>query len=85
MSKGEWKFFRPGEGEKAEDATIIHGSVWDAEDAARMAVEYDYSNCDGWERGDREFEIVVISPAGEHTAFMGSNEPDIIHTVRPRP
>ncbi|MEN6545667.1 MAG: hypothetical protein ABFE07_06455 [Armatimonadia bacterium] len=78
----EWSFFFPGEGQDAEDATPIIGRVYDAEDAAQMAVEYDYHSCDGWERGENEFDVVVISPDGEQTKFIGCHELVTRHTAR---
>lgn len=78
----EWSFYFPDEGEVASDAVPIIGKVWDADDAAEIACEYDYSSREGWERGEREFPIVVISPDGEEFRFFGWNEPSVNHCVR---
>jgi hypothetical protein len=80
-----WKFYFPGEGESAEDATVIEKSMFDAEDAAQCACEYDFDNCDGWERSrGSTFTIAVIAPDGTETLFDGSHEPSVDHVVRER-
>ena len=78
----EWSFYFPEDGETASDAVPIIGSVFDAEDAAAEACRYDYGSRDGWERIESEFPIVVISPDGEETHFLGCHERTIQHTVR---
>ena len=78
----EWSFYFPEDGEDASDAVPIIGRVWDADYAAELACEYDYSSRDGWERGDREFAIAVISPDGEEFRYIGWNEPTVNHCAR---
>lgn len=78
----EWKFYFPDDGETADDACPIIGKVWGADDAAQNACEYDFSSRDGWERGEGEFPIVVISPEGVEFKFIGCHEPSIDHVVR---
>lgn len=77
----EWHFYFPDDGETAKDACPIIGKIWDAEDAAREACEYDFDSRDGWERGENEFAIAVISPDGEETRFIGCHERTVQHTV----
>lgn len=78
-----WKYYFP-DNEDASCARDLKGTrypVDDAEDAARFACEMDYSKHDGWERGDREFAIAVISPSGEEHRFTGQHEPSVEHRV----
>lgn len=56
-------------------------SVNNAERAAKIACEMDYHLHDGWERGDKEFDVAVISPDGIVSNFICSHEPVIEHYV----
>lgn len=79
-----WKFYRPDNNETAEDARELLRPLYpllDAEDAARLACERDYSEHDGWERGDTPFSIVVIAPDGTESRFQGWHEPSVDHMV----
>jgi hypothetical protein len=78
----EWKFYFPEDGETIADACPIIGRIFDADHAAREACEYDYHGRDGWERIEVEFPIVVVSPDGEETRFIGCHERSIEHAVR---
>lgn len=78
----EWSFYFPEEGENKDDATVIIGKVWDADDAAQMACEYDFSSRGGWERGQEEFDIVIINPDGEEFSFVGWHEPSVEHRAK---
>jgi hypothetical protein len=85
MTLVEWKAYFPDDGETAEDATtIIMVKPWArACDVAEDAVEYDFSSRDGWERSEaKEFPVVVISPTGEETRYVGWHEPSVVHKVR---
>lgn len=78
-----WKFYFPEGAETADDAreVLLTGFV-EAEDVARHACEYDFNQCDGWERGmGARFPIVVISPDGEQFRFKGHHEPSVDHFV----
>lgn len=78
-----WKYYFPDGGEGPDDARDFPKSaqIWEAEDAARIACERDYSCHDGWERGEREFPIVVIAPDGTEHKFRGHHEPSVEHRV----
>jgi hypothetical protein len=79
----DWRAYFPDDGETIDDATTILG-VRRACDAAREAVEYDFSSRDGWERqAAREFKVVVVSPDGQQFEFIGWHEPSVEHRVRP--
>lgn len=81
-----WLMYFPEDGEDKDDARPILLRDWqkifDADDAAGFACEHDYDARDGWERGEGEFEIVVISPDGEESKFLGHHEPSVHHSVR---
>lgn len=77
----EWGFWFPEDGETKDDVIPIIGRIHDAEHAAQEACEYDYSSRDGWERGEAEFKVAVISPDGEETTFTAWHEPAIHHRV----
>lgn len=81
-----WKAYYPDDGETADDARTLKMSsrklIWDAEDAAQRACEYDYQHRDGWERTQGEpFPIVVIAPDGTETRWSGYHEASVAHTV----
>ena len=83
-----WRAYYPEDGETADDARVIKPPVWrnlrflDAEDAAEIACEYDYSNRDGWERTMGEvFGIVVIAPDGTETRWNAHHEATVTHNV----
>lgn len=83
----DWRFYYPDDGETAEDAAHPDVPDWthifDAEDVAQWAVEYDWSDRDGWEcNRDREFPIAVIDKHGVETRWIGWNEPTVDHHVR---
>jgi hypothetical protein len=81
--RNEWLAYFPEDGQTIEDATLIMGA-YDAEDAAKQAVEYDFGNRDGWERtAECEFKVIVVSPDDKEFEFMGWNEPSVDHRVRP--
>jgi hypothetical protein len=77
----EWLAYFPDVGQTIDDATMIMG-YYEPEHAAQAAVEYDWSSLSGWERGECEFKIIVISPAGLEFEFVGWNEPSVNHKVR---
>lgn len=52
--------------------------------AARVAGEMDYNFHDGWERGDKEFDITIISPEGVVSHFECTHEPIIQHYIKPK-
>jgi len=81
-TEGKWSFFFPDEGGDEGDALTITRPVYDAKDAARWAVKYDFEHREGWERGEREFPIVVISPDGKQTQFFGWHQKTIEHRAR---
>lgn len=86
MTEG-WKAYFPEEGEDAGDAMDLKIPEWkkncDAEDAAKIACEYDFGNRDGWERSpSSEFTIVIIAPDGKETRFKAWHEPSIDHCVK---
>lgn len=85
-----YKAYFPDDGEGPEDAREIKTydwqSVYDAEDAAEHACEYDHSERDGWERSmaggqTSEFAIVVIDPMGQEVRYKGWHEVSIEHRV----
>ncbi|MEH6743872.1 hypothetical protein [Hyphomonas sp.] len=82
----DWLAYFPEDGETKDDARPIYLHKWerifDAETAADFVCQYDYHERDGWERGEDEFEIVIISPEGEESKFLGCHEPSIHHSVR---
>lgn len=82
VKSGEWSFYFPESGETKADAIPIIGRIFDADHAAHEACIYDYQSRDGWERLEVEFSIVVVSPDGEETAFVGWHEPSVDHSVR---
>lgn len=79
-----WRVYFPDDGDGRDDAQVIVGrrDFWCAEDAARAACEMDYTERDGWERGDATFPAVVISPDGQETKWNFCHEPSVEHTVR---
>lgn len=79
-----WKFYYPDEGETADDARPISGSILDHEDAAQLACERDYKMRDGWERGDTPFVIAIIGPDGDELSFEACHEPSVEHRVYER-
>jgi hypothetical protein len=86
MSDEIWKVYYPDEGETADDAVIVMPGfarrIRYAEDAAKIACEWDYGHRDGWERGqDTSFSICIISPDGEITNWTGRHELSVSHTV----
>lgn len=78
-----WKYFFPDEGEEIDDARDFPKTetIFDADDAAQVACERDYSEHDGWERGDRVFVIAVVSPDGDVHKFKAWHEPSVEHRV----
>lgn len=81
-----WQAYYPDDGETADDARDLPQSwgktIWDAEDAARVACEFDYYSRDGWERGMEElFPIVVIAPDGTESRWKAYNEQRVGHNV----
>lgn len=80
----EWQFYLPDDGETASDAVPIIGKVWDKDDAANMACEYDFTSRDGWKRGESEFQVVVIAPDGGQYAYTCWHEPSVEHRARPK-
>ena len=76
-----WRYYLPDSGETADDASDIPGKIYDADDAAYEACKLDYSDRDGWERGDAAFPIIVIDPNGKEHHYQGSHEPDVYHSV----
>ena len=85
---GTWRAYYPEDGETADDAREVRLPAWslrkiyDAEDAASVACEMDYSERDGWERGMGEsFPIVVIAPDGTETRWQGVHEATVQHLV----
>lgn len=79
-----WRYYFPDEAETADDAREFVGvrrRIDDADDAAQAACEKDYHEHDGWERGESEFEIAVISPAGDEFRFRAWHEPSVEHHV----
>lgn len=84
--KSNWKAYFPGDGETAEDASVLFEWDWkpirNAEHAADAACQLDYTGRDGWERTSGEsFPIVVIDPQGKEYRFKGWHEPSIDHHV----
>jgi hypothetical protein len=84
-----WRFYFPEDGESVEDATVWRPK-WDwqralpddAQHVAERACEIDFSDRDGWERGeDAAFKIVVIAPNDAETVFTGRHVPSVDHQV----
>lgn len=78
----EWSFYFPADGETKEDAIPTRKNVRSADDAAREACEFDYSDRDGWERTDAAFDIVVVSPDGLEKPYHAWHEQTVEHRVR---
>jgi hypothetical protein len=79
-----WRYYVPdnwGKDEPSvEDMRELPGSHANAWCAAQAAVEDDWDNCDGWERGcDKPFDLVVVSPGGQRHRFVGNNEATVSH------
>lgn len=74
-----FKYYFVEDGEKLENALEV--KAWDADEAAEKAVEYDWAFRDGWERGETEFRLTVISPEGKETTYIGMHEQTIAHRV----
>lgn len=86
MSERTWRAYYPDEGESPDDAEPLpRGGHWrqafDAESAAEIACEADYSERSGWERGDADFVIAIISPDGAETRWQARHEPSVEHYV----
>lgn len=81
IGANEWSFYFPGDGETKDDARPIIGRIFGADHAAQEACEYDFHSHDGWERGEAEFSIIVVSPTGKETRFTGCHEPSVRHRV----
>lgn len=80
----KWRYYFPGDGEAADDARALDRLTLeplDHEDAAQIACERDWSRHDGFERGETEFEIAIISPDGEEQRFSAWHEPSVEHRV----
>jgi hypothetical protein len=87
----------PDEGYTREDAVIIRSTYWhrpdsviewlsnnrvnNHEDAAEQAAHYDFSNCDGWERGDNEQIIMVEDEQGVKKRFKVHRDFEPVFTV----
>lgn len=80
---GDWKYYFPDEGEDEGDARAFKNGTkfFDAEDAAVRACELDFSNHDGWERGNTEFRIAIVGPDGKVSVFRACHEPSVEHRV----
>ena len=81
-----WRYFIPDDHGKdvptAEDMTVLKGTFPTPWHAAQAAVEDDWDNHDGWERGcDKPFDFVVVDPDGTMTTFTGNNEASVDHTA----
>ncbi len=83
-----FRVYFPDDAEGPEDAHDLTCYPWvrvyDPDDAAELACEYDYSERDGWERdmsggATRHFPMVIISPEGTETRYFGWHEPSIEH------
>lgn len=75
MTAAEWRYFIPDDGETIDDARGIpvcefDGGIHFADDAAEKARVHDHDDCDGYERGTDEIEIVVIAPDGARSHWM---------------
>ncbi len=81
----EWKYYFPDGGETVDDARSFMKRAYrppnDAEDAAQIACELDYSYHDGYERGEEHFKIGVVAPDGEVHIFNAWHEPSVEHNV----
>jgi hypothetical protein len=86
-----FKAYFPDDDEGPEDARDIRVYDWqkvfDADDAAEHACEYDFGERDGWERGMQggqtaEFVIVIIDPSGNETRYRCWHEASVEHNAR---
>lgn len=75
----EWKYYFPDDGETEEDARTFKLKIFDAQDAADIACKYDYEKNDGWERGENEFKIAIITPDGTTQVFCAWHEHSVEH------
>jgi hypothetical protein len=86
-----WKVYFPDDDQGPEDAVEITCYEWrrvcNADAAADEACEYDYDERDGWERSmsggsTPEFPMVIISPDGTESRYVGWHEPSVEHNTR---
>lgn len=81
-----WRYYLPEDQETADDAGPICVWSWqticDAEDAARLASEDEWSNRDGWESGMGATPLIaVIAPDGTESRWRASREASVEHRV----
>lgn len=81
-----WRYYIPDEHDNAvpptEDMYVVPGKFVSAWGAAQAAVQDDWDNHDGWERGcNKPFDLVVVHPDGEHFTFVANNEATVSHTA----
>lgn len=78
-----WRYYFPEDGETADDARELQTrrSIKGAEDAALYACELDFARHDGWERGEDQFVIVILSPDGDESRFCAWHEQSVVHRV----
>lgn len=55
----------------------------DPQEAAELAAKWDYDNCDGWERTNNEFKLVVIDDDEEEHCFTIEREYEPVFTAQP--
>jgi hypothetical protein len=81
-----WRYYLPDEHNNVEppisEMYVLPGTFTSAYFAAQAAVQDEWDNHDGWERGcDKPFDLVIADPRGKLTTFVGNNEATIYHNA----
>lgn len=83
---GTWRYYcpadEPGVEPPVSEMRVLPGRFTVAYFAAQAAVEDDWNNHDGWERGcDKPFDLVIADPRGKLTTFVANNEATVCHSA----